>query len=45
MASIFLSRLACCILNLADRYSIILIPAYIPTNLNVEADYLSVGWF
>ena len=39
----FLFRLICCILNLADRYDITLISAYIPTHLNLEADYLSWG--
>ena len=37
----FLSRLACQILSLTDKHGIILLPAYIPTHLNVEADYLS----
>ena len=37
----FLSRLACWILSLTDKHGITLIPAYIPTHLNVEADYLS----
>ena len=36
-----LSWLACHILNLTDKHAITLIPAYIPTHLNVEADYLS----
>ena len=40
----FLFRLACQILSLTDKHSITLIPAYIPTNLNVEANYLSQGW-
>ena len=39
----FLSRLACQILNLTDKHSITLIPAYILTHLNVEANYLSWG--
>ena len=39
--SSFLSRLACQILSLTNKYSITLIPAYIPTHLYVEADYLS----
>ena len=39
----FLSRLACCILNQADKYVITLIPAYIPTHLNVGANFLSGG--
>ena len=42
-ASFFISRVACCILILADKHGITLIPAYIPTHLNVEADYLSQG--
>ena len=37
----FLSRLACWILSLTDKHGITLIPPYIPTHLNVEADYLS----
>ena len=37
----FLSRLACQILSLTDKYGITLLPAYIPTCLNVEADFLS----
>ena len=36
-----LCRLACRILSLTDKHGITLIPAYIPTHLNVEADYLS----
>ena len=36
----FLSRLACQILSLTDKHGITLIPAYIPTHLNMEADYL-----
>ena len=40
----FLSRLACQILSLTDKHGITLIPAYIPTHLNVEADYLSQDW-
>ena len=39
----FLSRLACHILSLADKHGITLLPAYIPTHLNVEADFLSSG--
>ena len=39
----FLSRLACQILSLTDKQSITLIPAYIPTHLNVDANYLSQG--
>ena len=31
----FLSRLACWILNLTNKHGITLIPAYIPTHLNV----------
>ena len=37
----FLSRLACWILSLTDKHVITLLPAYIPTHLNVEADFLS----
>ena len=37
----FLSRLACQILHLTSKHSITLIPAYMPTHLNVEIDYLS----
>ena len=37
----FLSRLACQILSLTDKHGITLLPAYIPTHLNVEADFLS----
>ena len=37
----FLSRLACWILSLTAKHGITLIPAYIPTHLNVEANYLS----
>ena len=37
----FLSRLACQILSLTDKHGITLLPAYIPTHLNVEADYPS----
>ena len=40
----FLSRLACCILSLTNKHGITLIPAYIPTHLNVEADYLFWDW-
>ena len=39
----FLSRLACLILRLTDKHGITLLPAYIPTHLNVEADFLSRG--
>ena len=39
----FLSRLACWILSLTNKHSITLIPAYIPTYLNMEASYLSWG--
>ena len=41
IVSPFLSRLACCILSLTDKHGITLLPAYIPTHLNVEADFLS----
>ena len=40
---LFLSRVACYILNLADKNGINLIPSYIPTHPNVEADYLCQG--
>ena len=40
----FLSRLACWILSLTDKHSISLILTYIPTHLNVKADYLSQDW-
>ena len=39
----FLSRLACQILSLTSKLSITLIPAYMPTHLNVEANYLLWG--
>ena len=38
---LFLSRLACQILSLTDKHGNTLLPAYIPTHLNVEADVLS----
>ena len=38
--SLFHSRLACCILNLVNKNGITLMPAYIPIDLNVKADYL-----
>ena len=37
----FLSRLACQILSLTNKHGITLLPAYIPTHLKVEADFLS----
>ena len=37
----FLSRLPSEVLNLANRYDITPIPAYIPTHFNVKDDYLS----
>ena len=40
----FLSRLACQILSLTNKHGITLLPAYIPTHLNVEADFLSQDW-
>ena len=40
----FPSRLDCQILSLTDKHGITLIPAYIPTHLNVEVDYLSQDW-
>ena len=42
--SSFLSRLACQILSLTNKHGINLLPAYIPTHLNVEADFLSQDW-
>ena len=39
----FLSRLACQLFSLTYKHGIMLIPAYIPTHLNMEADYLSWG--
>ena len=42
-ASLFLPRLACCILNLADKHGITLIPTYTFSHLSVEANYLSQG--
>ena len=42
---LFLSRLACHIFNLANRHGITRIPTYMPTHLNVEAEYLSQGQF
>ena len=39
--SLFLFTLTYCILNLANKHSIKIIPAYIHTHLNVEANYLS----
>ena len=44
-ASIFLSRLACYILNLANKHGITFISAYMPAHLNMEANYLSQGRF
>ena len=40
----FLSRLACQILSLINKHGITPVPAYIPTHLNVEANYLSWDW-
>ena len=37
----FLPRLACWILSLTNKHGITPLPAYIPTHLNVEADFLS----
>ena len=39
----FLSRLSWQILSLTDKHGITLIPAYIPTHLSMEANYLSWG--
>ena len=40
----FLSWLACQILSLTNKHHITLLPAYIPTHLNVEVDYLTQDW-
>ena len=40
----FLSRLACQILSLTNKHGITLLPAYIPTHLNVEAGFLCRVW-
>ena len=40
-ATHFPSRLACYILNMATKHGITLIPAYLNTHFNVEANYLS----
>ena len=40
----FLSGLACQILSLTDKHGITLLPAYIPTHLKVEVNYLSQDW-
>ena len=42
-ASPFLSRLACHILHMTDKCGFSLIPPYIPTHLNMGANYLSWG--
>ena len=42
-ASLFLSRLACHIFNITDKHGIIHILACVPTNLNMEANYISQG--
>ena len=39
--SSFLSRLTCWILSLTNKHGITLLPVYIPTHLNVEAEFLS----
>ena len=39
----FLFRLGCWILRLTDKHGITLIPAYIPTHLNVEVNYPVLG--
>ena len=43
-ALVFPTGLACGILNVVDKHGITFIQAYIPTHLNLEADYLSVGF-
>ena len=40
---LFPSKLPCCIVNLARKHGIPLIPAYILTHLNVKANCLSQG--
>ena len=40
----FLSRLVCQVLSLTNKHGITLVPAYIPTHLNMEANYLSQDW-
>ena len=46
LASLFLSRLACHILNLAVKHCVTLIPVYISNHLSVESDVsLHIGWF
>ena len=42
--SIFLSRLAYCMLHLVDKHCVTLIPEYISSHLNVGADYSLWGW-
>ena len=46
-SSLFLSRLACLVLNLADMHGIALIQTYIPSQLNVEGDFIFLrrDWF
>ena len=39
-----LSRMACWIMRMTNKHGITLIPAYIPTHLNVDVDYLSLNW-
>ena len=42
---LFLSIFVCHILSLANKHGISVIPAYIPTHLNMAADYLLQGTF
>ena len=42
--SLFLSILAFCILNMANKHGINLIPAYIATHLNVVTNFLRCAW-
>ena len=41
--SLSLSRLACCVLDVANKHDMTVILAYIPTHLYMEAVYLSGG--
>ena len=40
---LFPCRLACCIFHVANKHSLTVIPAYIPSHFNVEANYLMWG--
>ena len=43
MVSLFLCRIAYCILNLGGKHGITLIPTHIPTHLSMEGDYILWG--